>query len=236
MTSVHEHVLRIAHIRRERHFPFRDYQKRHGCVFIHVPKTGGTSVLRALGYGRRGRDHLPWFVYQTANPEYYGRAFSFAFVRNPWDRAVSAYRYLKGGGSGREREADMRAIAAYDSFTAFVLEGLAEGHFRSHLLFLPQAYFVLGGSGEPEVDFVGRFERIEEDFRVVAERLGLPAGLPRENVGQAGGAGKGEQTGSARTGEQAGGVAYRAAYEDAAAADVIAEIYREDIRAFDYTF
>jgi len=242
MKPVSSLVERYVHVRRERHFPYRDYHKRHGCVFIHVPKTAGTSVLRALGHGRSGRlpgqaartsgrDHLPWFVYQTANREYYARAFSFAFVRNPWDRALSAYRHVlrESAGTGLGPRGEAVDVHAYASFTDFVVRGLAEGHFRSHLMFLPQSFFVLGPDGEPAVDFVGRFERIEEDFQVVAERLGLPADLPHENAG-----GGGSDPGAALP-------AYRSAYEDgngdaSRAVDVIAEIYREDVRAFGYTF
>ncbi len=260
-------VERLVHVRRERHFPFRDYHKRHGCVFIHVPKTAGTSVLRALGHGRTGRlpgqaartsgrDHLPWFVYQTANPEYYARAFSFAFVRNPWDRALSAYRHVlretegagkvpgggrvdgqAGGGAADEQPETIAAdVRSYTSFTDFVRRGLAEGHFRSHLMFLPQSFFVLGANGEPAVDFVGRFEQIDQDFAEVAARLGLLAELPRENVGDAGRTDGAAEPGSGADRAATSEPAYRAAYQDPAAVDIVAEIYREDVRAFGYTF
>ena len=70
-------------------------------IFIHIPKVAGTSILSMLGKKYTGRDHLPWYVYYTANPVYFQNAFKFSFVRNPWDRTFSAYRYLLAGGNQR---------------------------------------------------------------------------------------------------------------------------------------
>lgn len=96
--------VRIADIRgRGEYSHFAD---RSQCIFIHIPKTAGTSVaLTLFGHGSR---HVPWFRYQQANPVKYRRYFKFAFVRNPWDRLVSSYFYLQKGGMS---EADVRWAA-----------------------------------------------------------------------------------------------------------------------------
>jgi len=60
------------------------------------------------------------------------------------------------------------------SFADFVAAGAsirdeeADGHFRS------QHTCVMDGEGKSGVDFLGRFERLAEDFRLVQERIGLP--------------------------------------------------------------
>lgn len=70
------------------------------CVFIHIPKTGGCSVEEALCGGPLPSEIMlkqEGYVlnYQHAFLwELETRPFSFAFVRNPWDRCVSFYHHL----------------------------------------------------------------------------------------------------------------------------------------------
>ena len=63
--------------------------KEKKFIFVHVFRTGGSSIDRAFGGNTKGYDthtrleSLPkWQNY-----------FSFGFVRNPWDRMVSGYMY-----------------------------------------------------------------------------------------------------------------------------------------------
>ena len=65
-----------------------------GVLFVHVPKTGGTSVARAL-YGTEGGGHRTVREVRAALGRQRADAlFSFAVVRDPVGRAASAYRYL----------------------------------------------------------------------------------------------------------------------------------------------
>lgn len=165
-----------------RTFPFEHYQRRHGCLFIHIPKTAGTSILEALGKRTGGRLHLPWYVYRAADPLFFAAAWKFAFVRNPWDRVHSAWSYLMSGGNQGEDRRLTATLQAFGSFERFVIDGLQAGAWRNHPLFLSQAEFVCGLDGEPIVDFLGRYETVEQDFAAIAERLGLPPRLPVRNV------------------------------------------------------
>ena len=70
------------------------------CIFIHIPKVAGTSILRALGAPERPRVHLAWYVYYHANKNRFEKYFKFAFVRNPWGRAHPTYNiYIVDRGS-----------------------------------------------------------------------------------------------------------------------------------------
>jgi hypothetical protein len=71
------------------------------------------------------------------------------------------------------------------------------------------------------MDFVCRFESIEEDFAVVSDRIGLPSSeLPRVLV-------KNRNPTSRRK--------YYEDFDDTTR-DLITEIYREDIETFGYEF
>ena len=72
---------------------YSGYQPRYRCFFIHIPRTGGNSIASTILDGRTA--HTPYFVYQRAYPDEFDEFFKFCFVRNPWDRLVSAYFYLK---------------------------------------------------------------------------------------------------------------------------------------------
>jgi chondroitin 4-sulfotransferase 11 len=63
------------------------------CIFVHIPKTAGTSVTDAL-FGTPRPRHRPLQWYEGMEPELYKEYFKFAFVRNPWDRLVSGYHYV----------------------------------------------------------------------------------------------------------------------------------------------
>lgn len=94
-------MLRIEHIR-EDHLPRTAVLlEAYNAVYIEVPKVACSSIkialasllgidLDALG----GNPHEVDFPAPRtlAGPGLYAGLFTFAFVRNPWDRLVSCYR------------------------------------------------------------------------------------------------------------------------------------------------
>ena len=65
-------------------------------VFFHVPKTAGKSLATAI----YDKDINHFSYNQVAKQKDLDGFFTFSFVRNPWDRIVSTYEFLKGGGWG----------------------------------------------------------------------------------------------------------------------------------------
>lgn len=57
-------------------------------IFVHVPKTGGQSITQALGTKSKVATHTPLRCVEKGN------RFAFGFVRNPWARMVSLYRFM----------------------------------------------------------------------------------------------------------------------------------------------
>jgi len=148
----------------------------HGAIFIHVPKTAGTSIYRTVG--KNWKSHKTAADYRRANPAKFARLFKFAFVRNPWDRLVSTYHYVK---KKPHSFPDATAEIADITVDRFVLERLS-GCLDSTVL-APQHKFVTI-DGVSQLDFTGRFERLEEDFAVIIDQLQIPQAkqLPHRNL------------------------------------------------------
>lgn len=200
-------------------------------VYIHVPKCAGTSVTLALNaagaemelVGRasmseRGKFNEVWLHHVRAskleehvNPEIWNSFFKFAFVRNPWDWLVSLYYYRKRGvmpvgGVGRdEGQAD---VEAFQCWLRLVCRSQTQGRRGA-------SYYLINRSGELAVDFVGKYETLARDFKLICERLGIVSDLPHLNA-------------TVRT-------TYRR-YYDQELIDLVAASYWEDIKRFGYTF
>lgn len=76
-----------------RRTPFVEANRRHRAIFIHIPKTAGTSIERALCNGKR--KHAPLSRYAAYDAARTAACCKFACVRNPRDRFLSAYSHLR---------------------------------------------------------------------------------------------------------------------------------------------
>ena len=91
---------------------------KHKYIFIHIPKCGGNSLKIAIGI--EGHDHSKISAEKYRDHMKYTK---FTFVRNPWDRFVSAYVYIKSGGMGNKQDLFLKKkIESYNTFKKFVLE------------------------------------------------------------------------------------------------------------------
>jgi hypothetical protein len=97
--------------------------------------------------------------------DYWDDYFKFAFVRNPYDRAVSWYEYRKRPEAGHPTR------------------GLSFEDFLGHGPLWRACYeLICDESCNVLVDYVGRYENLEGDVSDVMKTLGLPfGGLPRLN-------------------------------------------------------
>lgn len=167
------------------------------CIFIHIPKCAGSSIEDAIwGPDRSGRSPEDLWMgaiapyrnkYQTGGlqhllahqvrtevgDEVFGSYFRFAVVRNPWDRAVSQYLYLK-----RHRELQtFYGLGRWVSFSGY-LRRLKEVGPIFHCQSTEQWRFLLDDHDSMLVDELVRFEAIGEGYDKVASRLGVTAALP----------------------------------------------------------
>jgi hypothetical protein len=178
-------------------------------IFIHINKTGGTSIEKALGVPLDHKTAIE--VRDIIGPRRWNERFSFAFVRNPWDKVVSHYSYriaTNQTGMGEN-------TIAFDDWVRLAYRDRDPEYFDKPKMFLPQYEWVADENGQVIVDFIGRFERINEDFATVAQKLGRQLSLPHVKS-------------SKRTD-------YREYYTDESA-EIILEYFMRDIEYFGYAF
>ena len=191
-----------------------------GCLFIHIPKCAGLAVSHAL-FGGLGGGHLPVAHYQLMlDASQYMRLFKFAVVRNPFDRLLSAYRFLASGGlNARDAAWAAHTLPAYDGFSDFVERWLTPQRAAQALHFRPQVSFLrIPGRRRIEVDFIARQEHLAEDFVRLCSHLGV-GHLPLER----------------RNLSAPPDTDYRHAYSDRAR-EIATAVYRDDLTLIGCTF
>jgi hypothetical protein len=160
-----------------------DDQRR--IVFIHVPKTAGTSMEHTGILGGQGHITITEYFLTTPGIATY---FKFGFVRNPWDRLVSTYFFFRNMPEDywmfHANDPIIRAVRSYSSFSEFTKKLLQTCIWPHARVFWPQSTLLCLPSGEIGVDFVGRYEHLERDWTKVCKKLGAEerVPLPRKNT------------------------------------------------------
>ncbi|TGO03183.1 hypothetical protein PN36_11440 [Candidatus Thiomargarita nelsonii] len=182
---------------------------------MHIPKTGGVSIAKSLFGTLVG--HLDIHGYKIIfGPTAFNNYFKFSFVRNPWDRTLSAYLFLKKGGfDKKDEEWATNHLIKYTEFSYFVTNWITPKNIYKKNHFLPQYRFICGKNLVPEVDFLGYFENFEHDFKYIQEKLGINCELSHLN--------------STKKRD------YRDYYTKETL-EIIAKVYAKDINVFGYSF
>jgi hypothetical protein len=188
----------------------------HGFVFVHIPKNAGTSIARyysqlsgindvEIGGTDMGEALLPIFVerHRVGKHAPYRKIrgllesnplprsyFSFAFTRNPYERTLSTFLFLKQWLPGSHAE---RAKSAFEEIldvndmihSSFWQESDIDNMFK------PQVFWVTDERQESLiVDFCGRVENLREDISRLNKKLNvnLPEFEIRLNITERGSA------------------------------------------------
>jgi len=201
--------------------------KRFKFIFIHIPRTGGTSIetifKKRYGVSIPERKHRTILFYKE-NPSYTNEEKqyrSFTFIRNPWVRTVSLFLLAKM----LDRDHPLRPYT-FNGFKGFVLE--LPKIMSNPKSYKPNVYksvrpmydFIMNKNDELVIDWVGQYEYYLEDWDTINSKIGVPPiKLPRvkytrgSNIDNIDGF-----------------------YTSKQLKDIVAEVYKEDIEFFGYTF
>lgn len=212
----------------------------HQFMFVHIAKTGGTSVRAALRKYRWSGRYGPAIlaaslVSQMTRPrhrlgvkfprhakaiaaremlpaETYDRLFKFVFVRNPWDLQVSSWHHI-----GREKPHVLGQVRTFEEFLRLKFDPERPYDYMLDISRELQSDYIVDLHGRIIVDYIGRYEQLQADFDAICDRIGIARiRLPHER----------------RAIDRDD---YRRYYTDATAA-LVGEHYAPDIARLAYTF
>ena len=190
----------------------------HKFIFIHTIKAAGWSIkggINAFDHDAfvKSRNY-PWYnchmkpheIMEKVGKTVWDEYFTFAFVRNPWDWLVSLYHYMMEK-EGHWQHQEIAELGGFDRYIERICRGRDKG----------QSKFVIGKDGrEIIIDFIGRFERLQEDYEKICARLEVRAiKLRKVNYSQH--------------------KDYRT-YYDERLKELVAKTFAEDIERFGYEF
>jgi hypothetical protein len=212
---------------------------KYNFLFVHIAKTGGTSVRAAL-QPLRWRD--PWYypmllcsrfshlaghrlgskfprhariiAAKEMLPEaFFQGLYKFAIVRNPWDLQVSSYHHIR-----RERPHLLAQIQDFDQFMRWKLDPERPYQFHVDTSIQAQLDYLIDLQGELQMNFIGHYENLTGDFQQICETLGIPQlELPHKR--------------QAKDRKQD----YRSYYSDDLA-ELVGQYFKRDIEALGYRF
>jgi hypothetical protein len=170
-------------------------------IFVHIPKTGGTSMALALESRAMKDDIMLGDTPKAKNRRHRvkdahsrGRLwkhssladidgllstdaimgfFTFTLVRNPWDRMVSYYHWLQT----QRFDHPSVAMAKTMDFTAFVVDERTQSQFCAN----PARSYMETADKVEKCDAYIRIESFELDAQPLFTHLGFTLTLPHEN-------------------------------------------------------
>ena len=185
-------------------------------IFIHVPKTAGVSLAKAIYGDVSFEGHRSFYFNSIALNIKNEKYFSFTFVRNPFDRLYSAYTFLQNGGMNPiDKLVFQTHLSEFNDFEDFILNGLNTKLIYQITHLIPQHEYLCDKKGSILVDFVGRFENLESDILLLSAILSKDIKLSHHNYNKK--------------------LDYREVYT-AEMINKVNQIYQKDIDIFKYTF
>jgi hypothetical protein len=160
-----------------------DFVERTQCLFIHVPKAAGSSVAMEL-YGRQ-IGHHPVLEWKEKFPYSFKQLYTFSIVREPIDRFISAFNFLKKGGMSAADRIFSEEVLCDFSTAAELAEALIDPQTQKQVLgyyhFIPQFDYLRNKKWVLEVDEIIPLEELSRGLAIVGVRIGIKLNEGRIN-------------------------------------------------------
>jgi len=185
-------------------------------IYTRPGRTAGTSIVNSLGktdmeevsrlyYYKKGtNDWLENITDSEIENDYY----KFTFVRNPFERLVSAWRAF-----------DKNTGKVNSNFESFIRDRgvghlLYENSEFTNDHWFPQSNYAEYSVGSPFVDYVGKFESLEKDWKKLSNEIEVNGTLTKKRYSI---------------------TDYKSFYTKELV-KVVSDIYKRDLELFDYGF
>jgi hypothetical protein len=144
-------------------------------LFIHIPKTGGKSVLKAMGINRT--NHATYMDYKRLiGEDQLKDYFIFSLVRNPEERIISTWKYLLAGGNKSKEDSDLQKALTtpHKNINDFIVKSLNTPPFKNNIFFKSQSYFLQDETGliPSEITAI-HLENISQERTFLLEKTGI---------------------------------------------------------------
>jgi chondroitin 4-sulfotransferase 11 len=147
------------------------YRLRHAYldqfVFIHINKTGGSSVEIALKIPLEHKTALEK-IEEIGQKRWEGR-LTFTIVRNPWDKVVSHYFYRVKANKNDLRNTPVK----FKEWVKLTYGNQDKVYYDNPKMFMPQADWITDENGKILVDYIIHFENLSVEFDEVLQKLGM---------------------------------------------------------------
>lgn len=163
-----------------------------GFVFVHVPKAAGTSVTNELSKYTTYQDleiggtHFGEQIHSAYNKRFdlakhtpssgirnvigdvdWDKMFTFSIVRNPYDRVISTYKFLKKWEGTPEEFKNI--LGEFSDINEYILSDIWEESDGPDFIFRPQTFWLTDQNDRSKVivDFVGKLETLDKDLAYI---------------------------------------------------------------------
>lgn len=143
--------------------PKLNFDHSNKILFIHIPKTGGTSIATAL-YGKAS-SHPTLRDYYLSNKKHTNNYFKFCVVRNPYDRVISTYSHISNRPNSVSKvilkEWKKHKISSFDDFINCMDKDCSYKQLRNKIVHLrPQVEMIR--YKKVKIDKIYKFENFDE--------------------------------------------------------------------------